>query len=450
MTVAGGPALGAGPRKPPPPLRRNRDFLLLWLGAGVSVLGDRAATVAFPLLMVWYGGSPSDAGLVGFAGLLPMLLVQLPAGVVVDRLDRRRTMIVCDVAGLLAMASVGVALLNGTLWLPHMLAVAFIEGTAAIFYRLSERAAVRNVVHPDHLAPALSQNEARARAAGLLGQPLGSSLYGAARWSPFLFAALSHLLALVSLLCIRRSFQEERASKPWRLRAEMAEGLTWLLRQRFLRAAISLVAVTNVLFQALTLALVVIVKESGGSPASIGFIGLVSGIGGVAGALTGSQFVRRMNPGTVMISIFAVWAALMPVVALTSSVYVLAGIFAGTSFAGAILNVMAGVYQVQVTPDEMQGRVGSVAGLLSSGASSLGALAGGFALSATGSTVTVLAVGAVMAATLAAAVMTPAVRGARRAATATSEADTGTGTTAAKTTGKTTGNGPGEHTEPDP
>ncbi|MER6610930.1 MFS transporter [Streptomyces sp. NPDC000927] len=410
-----GPDVASGPPRATPPLRRNRDFLLLWLGAGVSVLGDRAATVAFPLLMVWYGGSTTDAGLVGFAGLLPMLLVQLPAGVVVDRLDRRRTMIVCDLAGLLAMASVAVALAQGRLWLPHMLTVAFIEGTAAIFYRLSERAAVRNVVDESHLSAALAQNEARARAASLLGQPLGSSLYGVARWSPFLFAAASHLIALVGLLMIRKEFQAERPrDTPWRLRAEIAEGFGWLWGQRFLRAAISLVAVTNILFQALSLALVLIIKQNGGSPATVGVIGLVSGIGGIAGALTGSRFVRRLNPGTVMITIFAVWAALMPLVALTSHVLLLAALFAGTSFAGAILNVMAGVYQVSVTPDGMQGRVGAVAGLLSSGAGSLGALGGGFALSAVGSTRTVLAVAAVMLATVVAAALIPAVRGARR------------------------------------
>ncbi|MFJ8691312.1 MFS transporter [Streptomyces roseolilacinus] len=415
MSAVGGPDVASGPRRPPAPLRKNRDFLLLWLGAGLSVLGDRAATVAFPLLMVWYGGSTVEAGLVGFAGLLPMLLVQLPAGVVVDRLDRRRTMIVCDVAGLLAMGSVAVALAQGRLWLPHMLVVAFVEGTAAIFYRLSERAAVRNVVHEAHLSTALSQNEARARAAGLLGQPLGSSLYGAAKWSPFLFAAVGHLAALVGLLLIRSRFQTaERRHEPWRMRAEIGEGFTWLWGQRFLRAAILLVAVTNILFQALSLALVLIVKESGGSPATIGLIGLVSGVGGIAGALTGSRFVRRLHPGTVMISIFAVWAALMPLVAVTTNVFVLAALFAGTSFAGAVLNLMAGVYQVQTTPDAMQGRVGAVAGLLSSGASSLGALAGGFALAAVGSTTTVLAVAAVMLGTFVTAALTPAVRGARR------------------------------------
>ncbi|MGW7415280.1 MFS transporter [Streptomyces sp. NPDC054863] len=414
MSISGEPAVEtAGEQRPPEPLRKNRDFLRLWIGAGVSVLGDRTATVSYPLLMLWYG-SPTQAGLVSFAGLLPMLLVQLPAGVVVDRLDRRKTMITCDAVGLLAMASVGVALFNGALWMPHIMAVAFVGGTASIFYRLSERAAVRNVVDPAHVPSALSQNEARTRAAGLLGQPLGTAMYGLARWSPFVFAALGHLVALLSLLSIRRKFQAERGERPWRLRADMAEGFSWLLRQRFLRAAILLVAVTNILFTALSLTVVLIIKEGGGSPASVGLIGLFSGAGGIIGALSGSYFVRRMNPGTVMISIFAIWTLLMPMLTLSSSVWVLAALFVGTSFAGAILNVMAGVYQVQVTPDEMQGRVGSVSGLLSSGANSLGALAGGYALSSFGTTTTVLGVGVVMLATLVAASLVPAVRQARR------------------------------------
>ncbi|MEV4438739.1 MFS transporter [Streptomyces sp. NPDC049577] len=89
----------------PGPLRRNRDFLLLWTGAGLSLLGLRASTAAYPLLMLWYGGSPAGAGLVGAAALLPQLLVQLPAGALVDRWDRRRLLIGCDAAGLVAMGN---------------------------------------------------------------------------------------------------------------------------------------------------------------------------------------------------------------------------------------------------------------------------------------------------------------------------------------------------------
>jgi MFS family permease len=393
------------------PLRKNRDFTLLWTGAGISLLGGRVAAVAYPLLMIWQNGSTIGAGMVAFAALLPVLVCQLPAGVVVDRWDRRRTMILCDLAGFVTMGSVGLALVLGHLWLPHLMLAAFVEGTAAIVYRLSERAAVRNVVHPDHLLGALSRNEARGRAAGLLGQPLGSALFTLVRWAPFVFTALGHVVALGTLLLIRKDFQEDRPTTRRSLRAELAEGFTWLLAQRFLRTALGLVAVTNMLFQVLSLSLVVIIQRSGGSPVLIGVIGAVSGVGGVLGALCGSWFAKRVRVSTIVLATFAVWTVCMPTVALTVHPILLGGLFAGMTFAGALMNVTAGVYQVRVTPDEVQGRVGSVAMLLSSGASSLGALAAGFLLDVYGPKGTVLGVGVVMLATTVVAALLPAMRG---------------------------------------
>ncbi|MEU0076130.1 MFS transporter [Streptomyces sp. NPDC006332] len=399
---------------PPPPLRKNRAFLLLWTGAGLSLFGTRASTVAYPLLMVWYGGSPTGAGLVGFAALLPQLLLQLPAGALVDRLDRRRLMILCDLAGLTAMGSVAAALISGHLWLPHLMAAAFVEGSAAIFYRLAERAAVRNLVHPDHLTVALTRNEARGQGAGLLGQLGGSSLYAVARWLPFLLTAVSHLTALITLLLIRKKFQSERPQAPRDLRREVGEGLTWVWRQRFMRAAVGLIAGSNILFQVLSLALVLIVKENGGSPATIGLIGTVSGVGGILGALTGSWFLKRLSPGAIVTGTLAVWALLMTPVALVDQPVLIGALFAGMSFAGALLNVAAGVYQVQITPDEMQGRVTSVFALIGSGMNSAGALAGGLLLAAFGTTPTVTAVAAAMAAMALVAVLSPVIRTAGR------------------------------------
>ncbi|MFG3150396.1 MFS transporter [Streptomyces sp. NPDC048243] len=399
---------------PPPPLRKNREFLLLWTGAGLSLFGTRASTVAYPLLMVWYGGSPTGAGLVGFAALLPQLLLQLPAGALVDRLDRRRLMILCDLAGLTAMGSVAAALIGGHLWLPHLMAAAFVEGSAAIFYRLAERAAVRNLVHPDHLTVALTRNEARGQGAGLLGQLGGSSLYAVARWLPFLLTAVSHLTALVTLLLIRKKFQSERPQAPRDLRREVGEGLTWVWRQRFMRAAVGLIAGSNILFQVLSLALVLIVKENGGSPATIGLIGTVSGVGGILGALTGSWFLKRLSPGAIVTATLAVWALLMAPVALVDQPALIGALFAGMSFVGALLNVAAGVYQVQITPDEMQGRVTSVFALIGSGMNSAGALVGGLLLASFGTTPTVTAVAAAMAAMTLVAVLSPVIRTAGR------------------------------------
>ncbi|MFB4300946.1 MFS transporter [Actinomadura sp. NTSP31] len=396
--------------EPSAPLRRNRDFLMLWFGAGLSMLGGRLSVVAYPLVMIWQGGSTIGAGLVGFAALLPTLLVQLPAGVLVDRWDRRRLMIWCDVAGFAAMGSVGVALLFGHVWLPHLMAAAFVEGGATIFYRLAERAAVRNVVHPRHLPAALAQNEARGRAFGLVGGPAGSSLFALVRWSPFVATAIGHVLALVMLLLIKRDFQTGRSDEPRRLKAEIREGIGWLLRQRFLRAAVVLVAATNILFQVMGLALVVIIKDSGGSPAAVGVISVVSGVGGVLGALSGSWWVKRLPLATVIILSFAAWTLLMPAVALTANLFALGGLFAGMTFCGAVMNVTAGVYQVQITPDRMQGRISSVILLVTSGANSFGVMGAGFLLSGFGSTPTLVGVGVVMLLITVGAAVSPAIR----------------------------------------
>ncbi|WP_064743834.1 MFS transporter [Actinomadura oligospora] len=402
------------PTEPTAPLRRNRDFLMLWFGAGLSMLGGRISVVAYPLVMIWQGGSTAGAGLVGFAALLPTLLVQLPAGVLVDRWDRRRLMIWCDVAGFAAMGSVGVALLYGHVWLPHLMAAAFVEGAATIFYRLAERAAVRNVVHPRHLPAALAQNEARGRAFGLIGGPSGSSLFALVRWSPFVVTAAGHALAFVMLLLIRRDFQTERQDEPRRLQTEIREGIGWLVRQRFLRAAVVLVAATNILFQVLSLALVVIVKESGGSPAAVGVISVVSGVGGVLGALSGSWWVKRLPLATIITLSFAAWTVLMPAVALTDDLVLLGLLFAGMTFCGAVMNVTAGVYQVRITPDAMQGRISSVVLLVTSGANSFGVMGAGFLLSGFGSTATLAGVGVVMLLITITAAVSPAVRSGNR------------------------------------
>ncbi|WP_441245333.1 MFS transporter [Kitasatospora sp. McL0602] len=395
---------------PAEPLRRNRDFLMLWIGAGISMLGLRAGTVAYPLLVVWQGGTPVAAGLVSFAAVLPQLLVQLPAGVAVDRWDRRRVMVACDLVGVLAMGSVAAMVLHGSLWLPLLMAAAFFEGSAALVYRLAERAAVRNLVRPDQLSAALGQNEARGQAAGLLGGPAGSGLFTLAGWLPFGFTAVAHLAALVTLLLIRKDLQEARTVEPRRVRTEIAEGLAWVWQQRFMRAAVTLIAGSNLLFQILALALVLVVKQHGGSPLTIGLIGMVSGVGGVAGALAGPWCMRRLPMSVLICGTLVAWALLTLPVAFTSGPVQLGALFAGMSFAGALVNVVAGVYQVQVTPDALQGRVTSVFALASSGMNSAGALAGGLLLSALGTRTTVVGVAAAMALMAVAAVLTPAIR----------------------------------------
>ncbi|MFD7998262.1 MFS transporter [Streptomyces mirabilis] len=406
---------GAGPRSGAPdrPLRRNREFLLLWSGAGMSFLATRVTSVAYPLIVLWHTGSPLAMSLVSTAALLPLLLVQLPAGALVDRWDRRRLMLVCEAGRIAAVGSVAAALAVGRVAVPHLAAVAFTESALAVFYRLAERGAVRNLVHPAHLPTALAQNEARGRAAGLLGQPGGVLLYSAARWLPFGFAAFGYLASFLGLLLIRKDFQQERSglAKGPRLAGEVAEGMRWLWRQRFLRAALAYVAGTNILFQMLALALILRIKEAGLPSATLAIVVGVGGIGGLCGALAGSRVERQMRRRTLLIGGAVAWALLIGAMGFTARPLLLGVLYAGTGFVGAVFNVSAAVYQVRTTPDALQGRVAATAGLIGSGTNALGSSAGGLLLAAWGAQPTVRAIAVAMAVLALFAVLAPDLKG---------------------------------------
>ncbi|MFF0091753.1 MFS transporter [Streptomyces canus] len=422
-----------------PPLRRNRDFLLLWSGASLSFLATRVTSVAYPLIVLWHTGSPLAMSVVSTAALLPLLLVQLPAGAVVDRWDRRRVMLGCEAGRIVAVGSVALSLAAGRLSVAHLAAVAFTEASLAVFYRLAERGAVRNLVPASQLPAALAQNEARGRAAGLVGQPAGVLLQSAGRALPFAFGAVGYLVSAASLLLIRKPFQEERsAARPGRgaagktaaadapgarqrpdgaddtsgLAGEVAEGLRWLWRQRFLRAALGYVAATNVLFQMLALALVLRIKEAGLPSQTLAVVVGIGGVGGLCGALAGARIQRRIRrQRTLLIAGAVSWALLIGAMGLTGSPVALGALYAGTGFVGAVFNVAAAVYQVRTTPDALQGRVAAAAGLIGSGTNAGGSFAGGLLLAAWGALPTVRTIAVAMAALALLAALAPDLKG---------------------------------------
>lgn len=115
-------------------LYRNRDYALLWIGQTLSLVGSQTSWIAYPLLVLSLTGSATRAGVVGFASWIPYALFQLPAGALVDRWHRKRTMLICDGLRALALASIVVALPLGLLSFSQLVAVAFVERTLSIFF----------------------------------------------------------------------------------------------------------------------------------------------------------------------------------------------------------------------------------------------------------------------------------------------------------------------------
>jgi MFS family permease len=364
----------------PVPLRKNRDFVRLWLGAGMSHFAATVGMVAFPLLALWETGSAVLTGWVAFASQLATLLIQLPAGALVDRWDRRKLMLTCDIIGAFAIASVAVAVYFDAVWIPHLMVAAFLESTRGIFYDLAERAAVRNVVSREQLPAALSQNEARGSAIGLIGQPIGSALFTLTRWLPFVFSAIADLIAVVLVLFIRRGFRTEQAQPRRRLHVEIGEGIRWAWQEKFARVLIGLFAGSNFIFQVVFLTVLLIIHSNNNSPALVGVITAVGGVGGFAGALLAPWWIRRVSMRTTWILGYGTWTLLIPAIAFVRDPVLLAAIFAGNSLVGGVLNVAGWTFQVQNTPEHLQGRVNGAARFLCSGANAAAGPIGGYLL----------------------------------------------------------------------
>src|SRR3954468_13237001 len=128
----------------PANLWRNREFQILWASQALSDLGNAISGLAVPLLVLSLTHSPVQAGLVGTIGLVVMVICRLPAGVLVDRMDRRRIMLACDAARLLAYLALSVVVLRGAATLPLVVAVAVIGAAASAFFGTAEHSALRS------------------------------------------------------------------------------------------------------------------------------------------------------------------------------------------------------------------------------------------------------------------------------------------------------------------
>ncbi len=392
------------------PLRRNRDFMLLWSGQAVSLLGSRITSIAIPLLVYALTRSPAQMGVVAFFGTLPYIVAQLPAGAIVDRVDRRRLMVACDAVRAVALGSVPVAIVADSVTVAQLAVVSFVEGSLAVVFGLAENAAVPKVVPASQLTDAVAQNEARERGAALAGQPLGSLLYALSQALPFLVDTVSYAVSVVSLLLIRTPFRiDERSAREPFLR-EVREGFAWLWNARFLRACAVMIAGSNFVFQGVFLAVVVLARERGASSVVIAGIFLMQALGGLLGAMLAPRLRRLLPTRAIVVGVNWIWAALLPLMALRVPPIALGPIFGLMTFVGPAWNVVIGTYQLTMIPDRLLGRVQSVEMLLSWGAIPLGSLVAGLLLQGLGPTAATIAFAAMMIAIAAVATLSPSLR----------------------------------------
>jgi MFS family permease len=378
-------------------LWHNRDFLLLWSGQAVSRLGSRISDFALPWLALTLTGSPAQAGFLIAAQAVPYLVLGLPAGALVDRWDRKRAMILCDVVRVLAYGSVPLAFAVGRLGVMQLYAVAAFAGLALVFFDAAQIASLSRIVPDAQLPRAIGLNAMAESGTYLFGPGLAGAIISLARTVvagaalAYLVDALTYVASVVTLGAIRLPFQAQRVAEQASpaaghgLSAEIAGGLRFLWAQRRLRTLALLTMALNALDGPLVLAVIVLARdELHASGRLVGLILSLAAVGELSGSFVAPWIQARVSSGRIAIAAVAVWALATPLQAAAISPLMLAAGAALADMMIPIYNVAQTSYRLALIPDSMQGRVNSAYRLPSYASGLLGTAAGGLLLGVLG------------------------------------------------------------------
>lgn len=353
---------------------RHRDFRLYWSGQLVSLIGSWMQSVAQGWLMHRLTHSAFMLGLLGFMQFLPVLLLALPAGVVVDRVDRRRLLLVTQ-SVMLAQACTLAVLVAFDAAEPWMvLVLAFVFGCANAFDLPARQSIVIDLVGRDDLPNGIALNSAAFNSARIVGPAVAGVLVAViGEQGCFAINAVSFLAVLASLLAMRGAAREPAPAA--RAIETLREGFAYVWRTRPIRNLLVLLAcTTSVGFQYSTLLPVYARDLLHGGPRTYGLLLSAFGAGSLVSALWMTQRLdrralrRNLLVGLVVAGLgmagFA-WARAVPLSAL-------AGFAAGL---GMILFVSSTNTLVQLTTDDaFRGRVMGFYTLMFVGTAPLGAL----------------------------------------------------------------------------
>ena len=366
---------------------REHDFRRLWLGYSISALGSEITVLALPITAAVLLGAPAlQMGLLTAAATLPNLVIGLLAGVWVDRLPRRRPiLVVTDLASAAALLSIPVAWWLGVLTIIQLVVVELAVGCARVLFRPAYQSHLPQVVEREHLTRASGHLRASDSAAMLAGPGLGGLLVQAV--SAPVAILLDAVSFLISATCIRSLSRPEHRTESTAtnrsLRGELGEGLSAVLRNPSLRAIAGSAANLN-LFGMLTMALFVAyaTRELDLSAGMVGAIVMTGGAGALAGALVAPRIAAAIGEGRAIVAATVVFSFALFALPLAAGPRWLelgvvgAGELVG-GFAVMVFDVTAAGLTLRAVAPELLGRVSSCSAFLTQGVKPLGALAGG-------------------------------------------------------------------------
>jgi len=379
---------------------RNGRFARLWLGQVISAVGDYFYFLAVPILINKLTGSTAAIGLamiLGFA--LPQLLFGLPAGVLVDRWDRRRVMIVTDVARA-ALVLGGLLVHNAqTVWLLYV--VGFMVSVASRLFFPARSALIPVLVAENELMAANGLAQLTETASLLIGPALAGFAIGL--WGEgvaFVADSVSFLVSAVAIWSIgtvKSEAQYAGGQTMGALWGELKDGLGFLFGQPVLRGIVLSLSVVHLGIGAINVLWVPLLSRNYGvGPEGIGIVDSMQGVGMALGGLAMGWLAARFSKVHLGTAGLVVIGLMLGLTGVAPSFVFIAGFTFVLGLALAPAETALTTLMQLSTPDRTRGRVSSAFGTFGSMAGMLSMAAAGGAAELVGIPAVYLACGAVV------------------------------------------------------
>jgi predicted MFS family arabinose efflux permease len=337
-----------------------RDFRLLWGGACTSSIGTWMQEIAQNWLVLEMTNSPFLLGLDAFLGDIPIFLFSLVGGVIADRMDRRKLLLISQLIQMTSALTLATLIATHHIQVWHLLVSSFVVGTAQAFGGPAYSALVPSLVEKEDLPNAIALNSIQFNLARIIGPVLGGLAlkYTGSAWC-FGLNALSFVAVMISLLRLNINFKPPRTSDS--ILTGMKQGISFVRKQGAMETLIIIAFLMTALAIPMITFLPVFAKNVFHQSAGTYTLFLVaSGLGSITGALTVAALGNVENKGRIALSMLVALGAGITAFSLSTSVAVSCIVlFLSGGVLMCAFAMISSLVQL-ITPNDMRGRVMSV------------------------------------------------------------------------------------------
>ncbi|HUF83239.1 MAG TPA: MFS transporter [Acidimicrobiia bacterium] len=381
------------------PLRRHRDFRLLWTGELISQTGSQITLVAVFIQVFQLTGSSAAVGIIGVAQLGPLIVMTLLGGPLVDRVDRRRLMIFAAAGQAVASVVLFLGALAGDPPLVLVYVAAGLSGGLAGFSLSTRSATTPNTVPASQLPEALALNQVMWQTCQIVGPALGGVLVGSIglSWAYGLDVA-SFGGAIVTAWLMspqpprnRGPAGAGRVTTGWR---SVVEGFRYLKGRRVLQTTFTADLIAMIFGMPRALFPVLAVTQFHRGEEMVGALFSAVAVGALVGALTTGWVGRIRRQGLAVLVAVGIWGMGITAFGLVGDLLWVAFVCLAVAGAADVISaVFRGTILQQSVPDDLRGRLSSVHIVVVAGGPRLGDFEAGLMAAAFTPTVSVVSGG---------------------------------------------------------